>query len=49
MFVIGITTVFSYFSTPPLIHVCPVSNYFVHHPLLCKCKWQLGLDKIVQQ
>ena len=24
--------VFSYFSTPPLIHVCLVSNYFVRHP-----------------
>ena len=31
MCVIGRTTAFSYFSTPPLIHVCPVSNYFVHH------------------
>ena len=28
---IVITTVFSYFSTPPL-NMCPVSNYFVHHP-----------------
>ena len=31
MCVIVITTVFSYFSTPPLIYVCPISNYFVHH------------------
>ena len=46
MCVIVVTTVFSYFSTPPLIHVCPVSNYFVHHPdFYCASATQLAQVK----